>query len=79
MAYGWIDTRERCSEVFDTPMMLPERGPATTDAVIPGRVYVDVDTFVIRTDLAVSGNIRTFVAARMAIQVPLESLPRVPA
>jgi hypothetical protein len=58
--------------------MLPERGPATTDAAIPQRAYVDVDTLVIRTDLP-GGNVRTFVAARTAIPVGLESLPRVPA
>ena len=61
----------------DRPMLYPERGPATTNAAIPARIVVDVDTLVIRTDLGV--NRRTFVAAHTAVPVGLEPYPRVPA
>jgi hypothetical protein len=73
----WLDWWERADR-FDKPMLLPERGPATANAAVPPRIIVDEDTYVIRSDLP-GGNCRTFVAARTAVPVGLESFPRVPA
>jgi hypothetical protein len=63
------------SEVFDRPIMLPERGPATADAAIPAPVLVDVNTLVVRTDLG--ANRFTFVAANTAVPAGLEGFARI--
>lgn len=76
MAMRWID-RDRYSLTFDRELILAERGPATSDAAIPPRVYVDVNTLIIRTDLG--PNRFTFVAAHTAIPVGLEGFSRIPA
>jgi hypothetical protein len=84
MAVSWADRAGRWPtsswshpDAHDKPMLYPERGPATTDAAIPPRVYVDVNTYVLRADLG--PNAKTWVAAHTAIPVGLESYPRVPA
>jgi hypothetical protein len=84
VAVSWADHASRWPtwswshpNARDRPMHYPERGPATTDAAIPARIVVTVDTWVIRTDLG--ANRRTFVAANTAVPVGLESFQRVPA
>jgi hypothetical protein len=74
-----LSTPKRSShaESYDRTMALPERGPKTTDAPVPVRIYVDVNTYVVRTDLGL--NRFTFVAAGDAVPVGLEGFPRVPA
>lgn len=64
-------------ETFDKPIMQPERGPATTDAQIPARVLVTVNTLIIRTDLG--PNRFTYVAANDYVPAGLEAFARTPA
>jgi hypothetical protein len=74
--WGSVDLLQS-GDRFDPPMMLPERGPATTDAAIPARVFVDVNTLVVRTDLG--PNRFTFVAAHTQVPASLVGFSRVPA
>jgi hypothetical protein len=61
---------------FDRPILLPERGPSGPRLPLPTRVYVDRDTWIIRTDLDHTGNTRSFVAATHRIPDGLEGLPK---
>jgi hypothetical protein len=76
MALAYID-RSYYTPIFDRALLLAERGPATADAAIPPRTYVDINTLIVRTDLG--PNRFTFVAAHTAIPVGLEGFARIPA